>query len=333
MKNELISKTITHIYPKSFGFGGIEKYIEGHKKFFSQNHKEVVWTKYPDKCVDNVNIFHSFLPVVIFRLITFLLIYKRRVILVAHHHPPKHSKKKIQLKLYLVFLGYIFRVFRLTDLILFVVHTHKESESLKALLGNITPHIIPIGLDSDTNFHKINRISKNDTVFDFITIARNDEIKRLPLLFDMARKFPAAKFLLISNIEAKPTPPSNLSIYENVDEDAKYHLLSQSYFYFSTSAYESLGIAIAEAESFGVPALVDLNTGYLSAVRHNDKAYLTYTLETLDERITHLLSFKENKYLQLSQNAKNRAREVSWLSQAKKFGNLHEQCYSNNHNI
>jgi hypothetical protein len=211
------------------------------------------------------------------------------------------------------------------------VHTHKESESLKTLLGNITPHIIPIGLDSDTNFQKDNSVSKSYKLIDFITIARNDEIKRLHLITDIAYKFPAAKFVLISNIEGQPRLPSNLSTYKNVDEDAKYHLLSQSHFYFSPSAYESLGIAIAEAESIGIPALMDINTGYISAVHHNDRALLTYTLETLDEQITKLLSFSDDEYLELSQNARNRAREVSWLSQAKKIGNLHEQCYSYNY--
>lgn len=329
----MISKTITHIYPKSFGFGGIEKYIEGHIKYFSQNYKNVFWATHPDKSLHNINIFHSFLPIVIFRLTVFLIIFRRRVILVAHHHPPKYSKNRIKLKLYLIFLGHIFRLFQLNDLILYAVHTEKESDSLKSLLGNITPHILPIGLFRSCNLSEANSVLKNEKRFDFITVARNDEIKRLPLIFDLAEKYPNSNFLLISDIDEKSHFPPNVYIYKNVDEEAKYVLLSQSYFYFSSSAYESLGIAIAEAESIGIPALIDINTGYLSAVHHNDRAYLTYTWKTLDERIGRLLSLSENDYITLSQNARQRALKVSWQSQAKKFGNLHEQCYRNNHNL
>jgi len=320
---------IVHVYPKSFGFGGIENYIEGHKHFFSKEEIEVVWETSPDTRKDSVNIFHSFLPKVMLQLILFITMHKRRVIVVAHHHPPEYCKNKMKLTIYLTLFGYIIRFLRIRDFILFIVHTEKENSSLVKFLGNINTHILPIGLRSDVKIQKVNNVAEINKRFDFITIARNDDVKRLRLVFELARKLPSTNFLLISTLDDKAQFPANLTIYQNVDENAKFEMLSQSRFYFSPSAYESLGIAIAEAESIGIPALVDLNTGYLSAVDHNDLTHLTYELNTLEDQINKLLSLSENDYLDLSQRAKIRAEKVSWQFQCKRFEKLLEQCHNN----
>jgi len=111
-----------------------------------------------------------------------------------------------------------------------------------------------------------------------------------------------------------------ISLFEDVPEEKKVELLSQSWVYVITSMKEGWGISVIEANACGVPVVGYDVPGLRDSVRYEYNGFLVENgnVNELADKVAKLI---ENPKLRvkLSHNAKKWAEKFSWDESAKRF--------------
>jgi len=97
-----------------------------------------------------------------------------------------------------------------------------------------------------------------------VTIARLAKQKNLPLLFQIAKRFPGLKFVIIGEGEERKNLetilPDNVTLAGQKNHDEVRKIVNQSDIFLLTSDYEGWGISVAEGLAAGLP-IVMTDTG------------------------------------------------------------------------
>lgn len=324
-----MSYTVRHIYRKKNTYGGIETHINNHL-FYGV--KFGIKSEYVDNITYDKNtiiVFHSIQPTLVIKILLYSIYSKSKYVCVPHFHAPKYTKKPVLYSIYLYLVGFIFRKYKVIDKCIYIFQTIYEKEKFEKYL-NIKCANYKIISPTVRESHIINKIP--DKKYHFISISRNDQVKRIDLFLDLVDKYKNQKFILIGN-KWDINPRSNLEIHEKVCEKEKYNLIAESKYYISTSEYEALGLSIAEAEYMGVPAICRTSTGYIYASNMNDKRIIYNSDQELIHKIKNIINISNEEYRKMSHSAHKRAKKISWEYEFIKFVKIYENCFSNNNNI
>lgn len=151
-----------------------------------------------------------------------------------------------------------------------------------------------------------------------VTVARLSKQKNLPLFFELAKKFPALRFVVVGEGEERrnleKVLPNNVFLVGQKSRSEIKKIFAESDLYVQTSNYEGWGLSIIEAISSGLP-VITTDTGCAGEVVQNGKAggvvtqigkidFLVFATETFLKKRTSTLDliYQGQKLLQQRHN-------------------------------
>lgn len=121
-----------------------------------------------------------------------------------------------------------------------------------------------------------------------------------------------------------------VQIFDNVPEEKKIELLSQSWVYLITSMKEGWGISVIEANAHGVPVVGYNVPGLRDSIKSGYSGFLVED-GNMEDLVNKIILLIENPKLRkkLSHNAKKWAKQFSWDRSAEEFGGILERVVNN----
>lgn len=275
---------IYHLYKKKVKLGGIETHIRNSISIMETRGYKSEWierlSEIPAQKESVRVIFHGTSPHTIKAIFISLFLFNIDRHWFPHFHPPIHTNRPVLYGIYLRLVGLLLLPIKIKG----AFYTMNEREEFSKYFKLYLMKIIPIGLVYGLNKKANQDLKKRQLAklnYDFSFVARNDKVKDIDLFISIAKIFPEKKFALVS--ENNFAIPKNVDLFSNLRVDELKKLLISSRFFLSTSRYESLGLAIAEAEKLGVPAILRSNTGYLQINGMFELLGTPLVFDTLDE--------------------------------------------------
>ena len=307
------SLKIIHIYPpKQVINGGIESQIRDICLCLEEQGHEAEWWGEAEflsklkKCQmlrENAYfIFHGVLPRTVLALFYSVIRYRiaKRLLWMPHFHPPEFTKRPTAVRIYMMAVALLFSAVRHLPI---VVYSDSQKQAFGRYIKSKNMDVLPFGLRAN-NYGDGQKVAARrqatKLVYDCIYICRSDVIKRQDLYLFLAKSFPDKKFCLITDRELNA--PKNVDCHYSVSHEKLVDLLLSSRFFVSTSDYESYGLAIAEAEFHGLPALARRQTGYFDQFKTNhmpdtDIGLCFHNDEEAHRLLSELMCYSDKKLL------------------------------------
>lgn len=273
--------SIIHIYPRNCAVhGGIESQIKDACDVAQKSGTSSQWLDEKEflkftfqkraELATSLVMIHGVLPktiAVFFFGILFCNI-RRRSLWMPHFHPPEFTKRPVMVGLYMTAVRLLFAFVKRVKI---VVYSKSQKEAFGRYLGKHDITVLPFGLREkkfETEQGFLDKRAQVTPRYDAIYICRSDKIKHRDLYVALAERYSDQKFCLVT--DGPVAPVDNLDVFFSVPHEQLVDLLLHSRFFVSTSIYESYGLAIAEAEFHGMPALVRRQTGYFDQFERNE---------------------------------------------------------------
>lgn len=140
----------------------------------------------------------------------------------------------------------------------------------KRLLSDKRCFVAPVSADVDFFWDK----PHTEQYGQIVTVARLSKQKNLPLFFELAKKFPALRFVVVGEGEERQNLekalPNNVFLAGQKNRSEIKKIFAESDLYVQTSNYEGWGLSIIEAISSGLP-VVTTDTGCAREVVQSGK--------------------------------------------------------------
>jgi glycosyltransferase involved in cell wall biosynthesis len=258
--------------------------------------------------------FHSPWPTI--ELITLMFLKNVRILFFYHADVTKFKKLS---KLYYYLLKIIFSKINVSY---FVVNSKKyfDTSNLKKILNNENlkkVYAYPAGLNDLTKIQIkkelidqkiINFYDKKKNIFLFFGRLRH--YKGIQTIDYLLQKNKNINFLISSEDEIlnKYINNDNILLIKSLNFDEKLYVLKNSYFHLfpSSNRSESLGLALIEAQMFGLPSMIyEINTGTSEIIKNNHNGIVLDSLsyEKYNEQVSFINS-NESKRKLFSLNAR-----------------------------